>query len=572
MRKFFMWFAIILGVFIILITGVVLFLTALFDTEPVIPANGYLSMRLSGSLPEYKPPDAIEEYFEGTGLDLKKVRQCFKYASGDKRVKGVLLEIENLQAGFAKLHELRQLIGGFRQSGKKVYALLNLALTRDYYLATACDSIFMQPEGTILLTGFRAEATYYKELLGKVGVTADFVAVGKYKNAPDTYTRQDMAETEREVLNSILDNRYTDLLDTISASRGLARAEIAGLIDDITTFTAGMAVEHKLIDGIKYWDELADMFKTGSRKLSRISALEYANSSPASSGYAGGGPHLALIYCQGTIMDGEDDDDPVFGSTMGAQRVIRNLKQASESKSIKAIILRIDSPGGLATAADEMWHAINEARKEKPVIASISDVGASGGYYMAIAADTILVQSPTLIGSIGVFAGKFGLKELYEKIGVNVSILQRGKNAGLLSTYDKFSDSERQAIRRVIESSYSSFVAKVADSRRKSVDEIDRIAQGRVWTGEQGLELGLADRIGGLDEAILVAKKMAGIKAETRVQISVYPKSRSLFNQIFRTLTLNSHLLANPVRELEQYCQKLQARPLYLMPYLININ
>ena len=571
MRKFFMWFAIILGVFIILIAGAVLFLTALFDTEPVIPANGYLSVRLSGSLAEYNPPDAIEEYLEGTSLDLKKVRQSFKYAAGDKRVRGVLLEIENLQTGFAKLHELRQLIGKFRQSGKKVYALLNLALTRDYYLATACDSIFMQPEGTILLTGFRAEATYYKELLGKVGIAADFVAVGKYKNAPDTYTRQDMAETEREVLNSILDNRYADLLDTISASRGLARTEVASLIDNITTFTAGMAVEHKLIDGIMYSDEVADMFKSGTRKVSRISALEYADVSPTSMG-SSGGPRLALIYCQGTIMDGEDSDDPVFGSTMGAQRVIRNLKQASDSRTVKAIILRIDSPGGLATAADEMWHAINEARKEKPVIASISDVGASGGYYMAIAADTILVQGPTLIGSIGVFAGKFSLKELYEKIGINVTILQRGKNAGLLSSYDKFSDSERQAIRRAIESSYSSFVAKVAESRGKSVAEIDQIAQGRVWTGEQGLELGLADQIGGLDEAILIAKKMAGIKAETRVQISVYPKSRSLFSQIFRTLTLSSHLLANPLQQLELYCQKLQARPLYLMPYLININ
>ncbi len=239
-----------------------------------------------------------------------------------------------------------------------------------------------------------------------------------------------MAESEREVLNAILDNRYTDLLDTISASRGLARDEVAGLIDNITTFTAGMAVEHKLIDGIKYSDEVADMFKSGSRKLSRISALEYAEVSPTSMG-SGGGPRLALIYCQGTIMDGEDGDDPVFGSTMGARRVIRNLKQASDSKTVKAIILRIDSPGGLATAADEMWHAINEARKEKPVIASISDLGASGGYYMAIAADTILVQGPTLLGSIGVFAGKFSLKELYEKIGVNVTIMQRGKNAGL---------------------------------------------------------------------------------------------------------------------------------------------
>ncbi len=571
MRKFFMWFAIILGVFIVLIVLAVLFITALFDTEPVIPANGYLSVQLSGSLPEYKPPDAIEEYFQGSGLDLKKVRQSFKYASGDKRIKGVLLEIENLQVGLAKLHELRQLIAEFRKSDKKVCALLDLALTRDYYLATACDSIFMQPEGTILLTGFRAELSYYKDLLGKLGIAADYEHVGKYKSAPEMYTRNDISETEREVLNDILDNRYADLLGTISKNRNLDEKEIINLIDNISAFTADMALEHKLIDGIKYADQVVDIFKTGPRKLSRISALQYANINPTSLGYSGG-PRLALIYCQGTIMDGDDGDDPIFGSTMGADRVIRNLKLASDSKSVKAIILRIDSPGGLAPAADEIWHAINEARKEKPVIASVSDVGASGGYLMAIAADTMLVQGPSLIGSIGVFIGKFSLKELYQKIGVNVSVLQRGKNAGLLSLNDKFSDSERLAVRRIIESTYSGFVQKVADSRGKSFEQVDRLAQGRVWTGEQGVELGLADTLGGLNEAIMIAKKMAGIKAETRVQISVYPKSRSLFSQIFRTLTLSSRLFKNPVQELEQYCRQLQTRPLYLMPYAITIN
>jgi protease-4 len=572
MRKFLTWFFIVLAVFIVIIAIVIIFISSFFNTEPVVPAHGYLAMQMSGDLPEYKPPDAIEEYLQGSYLDLKKIRQSFKYAAVDKRISGVLLEIENVQVGMAKLHELRQLIGDFRQSGKKVLAVLNVALTRDYYLATACDSIFLQPEGALLLTGFRAEVSFYKDLLGKLGIEADFEEVGKYKNAPDIYTRSDMADAEREVLNSILDNRYADLLSTIAGSRNLPETDIKNMIDNITTFTPTLALRYKLIDGIKYSDQVREIFTSGRPgKVSKISAAEYANISPSSLGF-GGGARLALIYCQGAIMEGEDGEDPIFGSTMGASRVIRNLKQAADSRSVKAIILRIDSPGGLATAADEIWHAIMEAKKEKPVVASISDVGASGGYYIAVAADTILVQSPTLIGSIGVYIGKFSLKELYEKIGVNVTTLQRGKNAGLLSLQNKFSDSERKAIRRIIESSYAGFVTKVADSRGKSYEEVDRLAQGRVWTGQQGLELGLADTLGGLDEAIRIAKKMAGIKAGARVQISVYPKSKSLLNQIFRFLTQTSQVMKNPLGELENYCQKLQTRPLYLLPYVISIN
>ena len=572
MRKFLMWFFIILAVFIFIIAMVVIFVSSLFDTEPVIPAHGYLAMQLSGDLPEYRPPDAIEEYFQGSYLDLKKIRQGFKYAAVDKRVAGVLLEIEYAQVGMAKLHELRQLITEFRKSGKKVFALLNVALPRDYYLATACDSIFMQPEGALLLTGYRAEVSFYKDLLAKLGVEADYEEIGKYKNAPDMYTRNNMSDTEREVLNSILDNRFADLVSTIASSRNLAENDIKNMIDNITAFTPALALNYKLIDGIKYSDQVKEIFKTsGSGSLSRISAMDYANINPTSLGF-GSGARMALIYCQGTIMDGEDGDDPIFGSTMGASRVIRNLRQAVESKSVKAIILRIDSPGGLATAADEIYHAVMEAKKEKPVIASISDVGASGGYYIAVAADTILVQSPTLIGSIGVFIGKFSLQKLYEKIGINITILQRGKNAGLFSLSNKFTDSERQAVRRIIESTYASFVSKVADSRGKTYAAVDSIAQGRVWTGEQGLALGLADTLGGLDEAIRIARKMAGIKEGTKVMISVYPKSRSLLNQIFKTLTLASQAMKNPIDQLEMYCQKLQGQPLYLLPYVISIN
>jgi protease-4 len=572
MRKFFTWLLIILGIFIVLLIMAYIFISAFFDTEPMVPAHAYLTMRLSGFIEEYKPPDPLGEYFEGSSLDMKKIRQCFQYAAVDDRISGVILEIEYVQAGFAKLHELSQEIAAFRQSGKKVLALLNLALPRDYYLATACDSIYLQPEGTILLTGFVAEVSFYKDLLKKLGIEADYEHVGKYKNAPDVYTRQTMTEEQKEVINTILDSRYHDLVTTIALNRNLAEAEVENLIDTVTGFSADLALEYKLIDGTKYSDQLPDLLKAEEPdKLSRMSALEYANIDPESVGF-GKGLRLALIYCQGTMMDGEDGNDPVFGTTMGANRVIRNLRLAAETKSIKAIILRIDSPGGLATAADEIWHAIMEARKKKPVIASISDVGASGGYYMAIAADTIVVQGPSLIGSIGVFIGKFSLEELYNKIGINVTTLQRGKNAGLLNLNQKFTDSERKVVRRLIENSYCGFVNKVAESRKRSFEEVDQIAQGRVWTGKQGLDLNLADREGGLEEAILIARKMSGIKPDEKVRLIVYPKSRSVLSEIMHSLSVSAKVVKNPVQEMDLYFKRIQSRSLYLLPFILTFN
>jgi protease-4 len=503
---------------------------------------------------------------------MKKIRQCFKYAAVDNRIGGVILEIENIQAGFAKLHELRQEIAAFRQSGKKIFALITIALPRDYYLASACDSIYMQPAGTILLTGFVAEVSFYKDLLGKLGIEADFEHVGKYKNAPDMYTRQDMSEEHKEIINTILDARYHDLITTIARNRNLTESDVENLIDTVTGFSAERALGYKLIDGIKYSDQLPDLLKADKPyTLSRISALEYADIDPGSVGF-GKGSRLALIYCQGTMMDGEDGNDPLFGTTMGAKRVMRNLRLAAETKSVKAIILRIDSPGGLATAADEIWHAIMEARKKKPVIASISDAGASGGYYMAIAADTIVVQGPSLIGSIGVFIGKFSLDELYNKIGINVFTLQRGKNAGLLNLNQKFTDSERKIVRKLIEDSYQSFVGKVAERRKLAFEQADRIAQGRVWTGEQGLDLNLADRQGGLEEAILVAKNMAGIKPDEKVHLIVYPKSRSVLNEVMRGLFVSARAISNPVQEIDLYVKKIQGRSLYLLPFILILN
>jgi protease-4 len=270
------------------------------------------------------------------------------------------------------------------------------------------------------------------------------------------------------------------------------------------------------------------------------------------------------------MTGGEDGNDPYFGRTMGANRVIRNLKQAAENNSIKAIILRIDSPGGSSLAADQIWHAVAEAQKKKPVIASISDVGASGGYYIALGADTILAQNLSLIGSIGVYAGKFSLKNLYKKIDMNIVTMKRGKNAGIFSLNSKFTDTERIVIQRMIKDFYFKFVTKVAENRDTTYETIDRVARGRVWSGQNGLNIDLIDMIGGLDDAIEVAKDLADIEDETTIQLIYYPKRQSYFNQLFSRISFISKTVINPIEQLEKHLLELQMKPLMLMPFSLQ--
>jgi len=569
MKRLIKWIAIISGIFLILIFSTYLLINALFDTEPVVNQNSYLQISLGGSIPEYVPSDAFEEYFRGTSQDLNKIRQSIKMAAVDDRIKGIVLKVGFLRTGFAKLSEIQQLIRKFQRSGKKVYGHFDYALTRDYYLASSCDSVYISPGGNLFLTGIAAEVTFYKGLLKKIGVEADFVHMGEYKNAPDMYTRQTMSDYQREVIDDILDSRYNDIVHTIAKNREIKPEKVRYFINDVSGFSPEEGVEEGLIDGIKYLDEIKELLKGDSKRISQISATEYAQIDPSSVGLEGD-KRIAVIFCTGTMTGGEDGRDPVFGMTMGANRVVRDISRAAESSSIKAIILRINSPGGSSLAADKIWHAVAEAQKEKPVIASISDVGASGGYYVALGADTILAQNLSLIGSIGVYAGKFSLKNLYEKIELNSVFIRRGKNAGIFSLNSKFSDSERKIVQNMIEDFYFKFVTKVAENRNRSYEEIDKVARGRVWNGLKGIDIHLIDMIGGLDEAIDVAKDLAGIDDETAVRLIYYPKRKSFFNQMFSIISVFSDFVVNPIDQLESYFQKMQLRPLLLMPFTIR--
>lgn len=572
MKRFIKWISIILGIFIVFIFISYFIISSILDTEPIVYDNSYLHISLAGQIPEYIPFEGFEDLFESSDLDMHGIRKSLKMAAVDDRIKAVVLRINPLLIGYAKVQEIQQAIKFFKKSGKKIFAYFNFVTTKEYYLATACDSIYLAPEGIFLLTGIRAELTFYRDLLTKhLGIEADFEHVGKYKSAPETYMRQTMSQEQKEVINNIIDNRYEEIVATISETRNLTSNKIQHIINEISGLTPEETLDFNLIDGLKYFDEVEDIISTNGR-IHKISISDYKRLSPATLDLEQGSK-IAVIYSSGTITGGNDSDDPFLGQTLGASRLIRNIRSAANLKSIKAIVLRINSPGGSGIASDNILNALDYAREKKPVIASISDLGASGGYYIAIGADTIISQSASLVGSIGVFAGKFSLENLYKTWGINTESIQRGKNANIFSLNQKFSKSERKIIQKIISDFYTNFVQKVSDNRNMTFDQIHNIAQGRVWTGDDGYKIGLIDTLGGLYTAIEIAKDLAGINKNTDPKIVVYPRKKSVLSKLVQNLTLmkisKEYLVIDRAKKI---LNEFELKPLALMPFELNMN
>lgn len=570
-KGFFKWLTGVLAALVLLFLIGYIAVSALSDSEPTVVDNSYLSISLSGAISEYRAPDPLETTLGKSELDMKKIRDVLEKAAIDERINGVILQTEYIQVGFAKLQELRHLIEIFKQSGKPIYAFLgpDMAFSRDYYVASACDSVYMPPSANLFITGIASEVTFYKDFFSKIGVQAEFVHVGKYKNAPDTYTRRSMSEPHKEVVDDLLDYMYNDLVKTIAKSRNMTTAAVDRLINATSGFTGRQALKAGLVDRCGFTEDFEQQLSHSKKRPARVDAVDYA-AIPASSLKIRNKSRIAVINCVGVISGGEDGQEPYFGKMMGAQTVIRNLRRAAKSKSIKAIILRIDSPGGSATASEAIWNAIHKAAQEKPVIASVSDYGASGGYYISMAADTMLVTPGSLTGSIGVFAGKFNIKKLYDKLSINHVMIHRGANSSLFSVTQPWSDSERNLMQKLIEDFYHDFVQKTANARGMSFQAVDKLARGRVWTGEEAVRNGLFDAQGYFYSAVDAARKMAHIDSAESVRLVYYPREKSLFNELLNSASI---LIENTLMEdLSSYIMQIQNRPLAMLPFTISWN
>ncbi|MBI1312795.1 signal peptide peptidase SppA [bacterium] len=511
-------------------------------------ATAWAEITIKGSYPEGASMPGI---FGAAVENLAKIIERLDRAASDDEIAGVLLEIESPTLGWGKLHELRTAIAGVRATGKKVVAVLTDADTQDYLLASACDRIAIPESGTLMILGVRAEVTFYRNLFNLIGVEADMMQVGEYKGAAEPYVRTEMSPQFREEMEAVLDDYFALIVSTIAKDRGLTAEQVKAAIDS-GPHVANAAKELGLVDVVGYRDEVNQFLKDefGAKSLKHDYGKHKVDTD--FSGLAGmmkmmnlmmgveprhsssGNAKIAIIHATGVIMTGRSASDLFGGEVVGSDTIIKAVRKAKDDEHVKAIVLRIDSPGGSALASDLMWRELKQCGK--PVVASMGNTAASGGYYIAMGAQKVFAEPGTLTGSIGVVGGKFALGGLYEKIGLTTDVISRGENSGALSSLAKFSKSERAAMQKMMNEVYEQFTAKVAETRGLSREDVEKLARGRVYTGKTAKELKLVDEVGTLDDAVAFAKELAGLKDDEKVERVVLPKPTSPFESLFGPL------------------------------------
>ena len=411
-----------------------------------------------------------------------------------------------------------------RRSGKKVVGYMTNCSTGNYLLASVCDRIVLHPSGEVRLVGLRSEISFYKGVLDKLGIRANLEHIGEYKSASDLFTREEMSEAHREVQNAILDDLYDQLTQSIADRQNWTQDDVKRLIDQ-GPFTAKQALAHGIVDQLAYRDELKGIAKNLTGKDCRlVKAGQYLGIIEYKHDWEVPLPKIAIVEAEGMMMTGESFTDPFTGTkTMGSATITSTIRKVRKDSSVKAVVLRIDSGGGLVVAADTIWRELMRLKKVKPLVVSMGDVAGSGGYYIAAPADIIVAEPGTITGSIGVVSGKYSFKGLYGKIGLNKEIIKRGKHADFYTDYGDYPAEEREIIHAQIKEIYEDFIGKVAEGRGMTKEAVDQIGRGRIWTGKQAKEVGLVDELGGLNLALSIARKQAGL-ARKEVQLIRLPK------------------------------------------------
>src|ERR1043166_477886 len=534
---------IIVGVVLVLVlvVGCLLALVVMsLGREPDVPSNSVLVLRVEGSLPDFTNADEISTRFFGAEPNsLSNLLLQLRKAKADKRVGAVLLDVGMVGGGWAKAEEIRDAVSDFRKSGKPIYSYMEFGDDKSYFIATAAERVYVAPIGDLFINGLAAESMHFRGTFDKLGIFWDSYQIGKYKNAPESFTRKDMSDGEKETINSLLDEIYNRYKAGVAEARHMSPDDVEALIND-APHNAKEAKEAGLIDGALYREDVEGELKKRlgykeDEKLRKVSQSEYRRVSPGSVGLNQGPDEVAVVFASGPIMSGRSSDGSFGGGqTIGSDTVVKAINDARDDKDVKAIVLRVDSPGGSVYPSDLIWNAVEQAKKKKPVVVSMSDLAASGGYYVSTGANKIVAEPLTFTGSIGIFAYKPVMKGFYDWVGITSYYLSRGKNAAMFRETDQFTPDERKKFEGILRREYEEeFLPKVAEGRGRDKENVRSIAEGRVWTGAQGKENGLVDEFGGLDRAIDVAKELARIPADRQVRRVVYPAPRTFLQQIF---------------------------------------
>ncbi len=514
----------ILGFLLAIAMAIAVLLIISFDGG--LPTSGprTLVLELEGSLPDGPSQGAF--VFDEADFPplLTELSQVIRTAAQDEDIDGLYIELRPIGLGLAGVQELADALHAFRESGKPCTVQADQLGNKEYLLAAACGGIHVAPAGLVLVNGLAVEHTYYAETLEKIGVSPNFEHVGDFKTAVEPFERTGPSEAAMEANNAMLDSLYAQFGTLAARGRGLEPAQIEALVDQLP-LTPEAALSAGMIDGTAYAAELRpddDAIIELDRYLQRVRRDNR------------GSPMVAVIHAEGSIVSGESGAGMFGGSYVGDVDLIADLEEARDDDDVVAVVLRVNSPGGSGLASDNIWHAVQAVREAKPVVVSMGDYAASGGYYIAMGSDHIVAQPGTLTGSIGVFGGKMNVRGLYEKLGFHLHGYKRGELADIFSSTSDFSEAGRERFSAYLDTFYQLFIGRAAEGRGMDKEAMHAVAQGRVWTGAQALERGLVDDLGGLDVAIAQARELAGVTEETG--ILRLPRQRTFVEELMEDL------------------------------------
>jgi len=499
-----------------------------------IKDNSILELQLQRPISDYTGSNQLDPFVgifnESQGLD--EIIHAIEIAKNDDRIKGISINNNFIIAGLAQTQAIRKSLEDFKAKGKFIYAYADFFMQRDYYLASVADSIFINPVGVIDFKGLSTEVLYYKELQEKSGIKMEVIRHGKYKSAVEPYLENNMSEANRSQLTTLLQSLWSSMVTDISKTRSISESDLNIIADTLGGRTPKFAKQSRLIDDVVFYDEyegkLSNALKIKKDENINYSTLDdyvkYSNKKTLKSG----DEKIAVVFAQGEIFYGEG------GPNIIGQGIINEaLIKAREDEKVKAIVLRVNSPGGSALTSDIIWREVALAKKVKPVIVSMGNVAASGGYYIAAGADKIFAEPTTITGSIGVFGTVPNITELADNIGVNAEQVGTNKNAVEYSLFEPMQDSFKNQVQESIEETYYTFLQRVSEGRNMTMAQVDSVAQGRVWSGTEALEIGLVDELGNLDDAIAAAAEIAELGS---YGVKKYPKYKSGFERFMEEL------------------------------------
>lgn len=499
------------------------------DDTKTVKSNSVLEIQIQNPVEDYVGGDNADPFAglfqQSQGLD--EILHAIAVAKTDDKIKGISINNNFIMAGLSQTQAIRAALEDFKESGKFIYAYADVYTQKDFYLSSVADSLFLNEVGVLDFKGLSSEVLFYKNLQEKTGIKMEVIRHGKYKSAVEPYLSNEMSDANRTQIKELLSSLWNSMIDEVAISRKLSVENLNTIADTLGGRTPELALKSKLIDDVLFFDEYETKIKNALKAslkddINYISLKDYIPSAKKKV-LLKGDDKIAVIYAQGEIFYGEG------GPNIIGQGIINSsLIKAREDEDVKAIVLRVNSPGGSALTSDIIWREIELTKAIKPVIVSMGDVAASGGYYIAAGADKIFAESTTITGSIGVFGTIPNASELAEKIGINAEQVGTNKNSVDYSLFEPMTDAFRNTVQEGVENTYSTFLSRVAQGRNMTVAEVDSVAQGRVWSGVDAKKLGLVDEIGGLDDAIKAAAEIAGIK---NYGINSYPKYKSGFER-----------------------------------------